>query len=165
MKTLLSTLFFLSIAWQASAQLDSTQPPYKRFPTFPPATMLNVDSTTYFTKQDLPKKKPVMLMVFSPACEHCKHETEEIIKNMDQFKNIHIVMATTMPFDSMMSFRKRYGLAEYKNITVVQDNKYFLPVFYMMSNLPYIALYDKKGKLINTFEGSQKIETLLAAFQ
>jgi nitrate reductase NapAB chaperone NapD len=104
-------------------------------------------------------------MIFSPACEHCKHETEEIIKNMEQFKDIHIVMATTMPYDSMMSFRHRYGLAQYSNITVVQDNKFFLPVFYMISNLPFIALYDKKGKLITVFNGSQKIETLLAAFQ
>jgi thiol-disulfide isomerase/thioredoxin len=165
MKKFLLALFFLLSLMQSFAQTDSTQPPYKRFPTFPPAKLLNIDSTTYFSKSDLPRKKPVMLMIFSPTCEHCQHETEEIIKNMDRFKNIHIVMATHLPYDSMMAFRQRYGLAQYKNITVVQDNKYFLPVFYMISNLPYMALYNKKGKLITTFEGSQKIETLLTAFE
>jgi len=31
-------------------------------------------------------------------------------------------------------------------------------------NLPYMALYDKKGNLITTFEGTQKVDTLLNAF-
>ena len=39
-----------------------------------------------------------MLMVFSPDCEHCQHETEEIIKNIDQFKKYQIVMATLHAF-------------------------------------------------------------------
>ena len=49
-------------------------------------------------------------MMFNPQCEHCQHETEELIKNIDKFKNIQIVMATSMPFDSMLVFRERYQL-------------------------------------------------------
>jgi thioredoxin-related protein len=163
-KHLLALVFLLSLL-EGSAQNDSMQPPYKRFPSFPPVKLLNIDSITYFSKKDLPKKKPVMLIIFNPVCTHCQHETQEITKHMDRFKDIHIVMATTMPYDSMMSFRQRYGLAQYSNITVVQDTKFFLPVFYMISNLPFIALYNKKGKLITTFEGSVKVETLLDAFE
>ncbi len=62
------------------------------------------DSTSYFTKEDLPKKSAVMLMLFNPQCDHCQHETEEIIKNIDRFKNIQIVMTTSMPFDAMKEF-------------------------------------------------------------
>jgi thioredoxin-related protein len=102
-----------------------------------------------------------MLMVFSPMCEHCQHETEDIIKNIDKFSKSTIVMATMMPYDSMMSFRERNQLAQYENIIVGQDTQYFLSPFYMISSLPFLAFYDKKGKLISVFQGSMPIEKAL----
>lgn len=139
------------------SQTDSIQAPYKKFPFFPPVKLVLPGNET-FTKADLPKKKPVMLMVFSPMCEHCQKETEEMIKNIDKFSKSIIVMATMMPYDSMMSFREKFKLAGYDNIIVGQDTQFFLPVYYMISNLPFLAFYDKKGKLISVFEGSMPIE-------
>ena len=63
-------------------------------------------------------------------------------------------MATQMPYDSMMSFREKYKLDRFENIIVGQDSQYFLPSFYMISNLPFLAFYDKKGRLISSFGGS-----------
>ena len=148
----------------AFCQADSTQAPYLRFPTYPPVKLLNTDSATYFTKNDLDKKSQVLLMVFNPTCEHCRHETQAILKNIDAFKDIQIVMATNMPFDSMMSFRRTYGLGQYKNIVVTQDVHYFLPTFYMMHNLPFLAFYDRHKKLISVFEGAMPIEKVLEQF-
>ena len=42
-----------------------------------------------------------------------------------------------------------------------QDFRYYLPPFYQMRNLPYLAFYDKKKKLISVFEGSMPIEKAL----
>lgn len=140
------------------SQNDSLQPPYKRFPFFPPVKLLLPDSVSYFTKDDLSKKSPVMLMIFNPACEHCQHETEEIIKNIDRFKGKQIVMATMMPFDSMMRFREKYKLTKFKNIIVAQDTHYFLPEFFMIRQIPFLAFYNKKKELISVFEGSMPIE-------
>ena len=104
-----------------SQQENVTLPPYKRFPTVPPLKLLLLDSTSYFTKNDLKKNKPVLIIVFNPDCEHCKHETEELIKNIDSLKNVQIVMATMMPFDLMKSFYEKYDLQRFKNITVGKD--------------------------------------------
>ncbi len=139
------------------AQGDSTRAPYLRFPNFPPVKLLMPDSASYFTKNDLSKKSAVMLMLFNPQCDHCQHETEEIIKNIDQFKNIQIIMATSMPFISMKEFMEKNKLSDYKNITVVQDTHYFLPSYYMIRNLPFLAFYNKKKELISVFEGSMPI--------
>jgi thiol-disulfide isomerase/thioredoxin len=139
------------------AQTDSVQPPFRKFPFFPPVKLI-LPGHAEFTKDDLPKKKPVMLMVFSPMCEHCKLETEEIIRNIAKFDKSVIVMATMMPFDSMMNFREIYQLAEHDNIIVGQDTQFFLPTYYMISNLPFLAFYDKKRKLISVFEGSMPVE-------
>lgn len=144
-----------------NAQSDSTKAPYLRFPNFPPVKLLLPDSTSYFTKNDLPKKSAVMMMLFNPQCEHCQNETEAITKNIDKFKGIQIVMATFMPFDSMMAFREKYKLAQFENITIAWDAHYFLPTYYMISNLPFLAFYNKKKELISVFEGSMSIENML----
>jgi thiol-disulfide isomerase/thioredoxin len=146
-------------------QEDVTLPPYKRFPTVPPLKLLLLDSSSYLTKNDLKKNKPVLIIVFNPDCEHCKHETEEIIKNIDSLKNVQIIMATMMPFDLMKSFYEKYDLQRFQNITVGKDVQYTLPSFYQMHFMPYLAMYNKKGNLLATFEGSMKIEDLIYTFK
>jgi hypothetical protein len=69
-------------------------------------------------------------MLFSPDCDHCKHETEELIKNIDKFKKIQIVMATPMPFDKMKEFYAHYDLQRFKNITMGRDISFILPPFF-----------------------------------
>jgi thiol-disulfide isomerase/thioredoxin len=150
----------------SSAQPEEvTLPPYKRFPTVPPLKLLLLDSTSYFTKNDLKKNRPVLIIVFNPDCEHCKHETEEIIKNIDSLKNIQIVMATIMSFDLMKSFYEQYDLQRFQNIIVGKDVQYTLPSFYQMHFMPYLAMYNKKGNLLATFEGSMKMEDLIHTFK
>jgi len=146
-------------------QEDVTLPPYKRFPTVPPLKLLLLDSTSYLTKNDLKKNKPVLIIVFNPDCEHCKHETEEIIKNIDSLKNVQIIMATIMSFELMKSFYEKYDLQRFQNIVVGKDVQYTLPSFYQMHFMPYLAMYNKKGNLLATFEGSMKIADLIHTFK
>ena len=69
-----------------------------------------------------------------------------------------------MPFDTMTAFREKYHLADYKNIIVGQDNKFMLPSFFMINQLPFLAFYNRKQELIDTFEGSMPIEKVIAKF-
>jgi peroxiredoxin len=166
MKKILILVFILSCFCNGllHSQADSIQPPFKRFPSFPPVKLLRTDSTTYFTKEDLPKKSAVLLMLFNPQCDHCQHETEDIVANIDKFKGIQIVMTTTMHFDSLTAFVKRYGLEKYDNIISGQDKNFMLPVFYEIHNLPFLAFYNRKKKLIRVFEGSMPIPQILSVF-
>jgi thioredoxin-related protein len=161
MKKLVLLFSLLIIVKTGYSQADSIKAPYLRFPNFPPVKLLLPDSSSFFTKDVLPKKSAIMLMLFNPECDHCQHETEEIIKNIDKFKGIQIVMTTSMPFLSMKEFIKKYKLADHKNITVAQDTHYFLPSYYMIRNLPFLAFYNKKKELISVFEGSMPIEKAL----
>jgi peroxiredoxin len=160
MKRKFFTLILLVSSIVCFSQKETPLPPYQRFPEFPPVKLLLADSS-YFTKESLEKKWPVLLMLFNPKCEHCQHETEEIIQHIDEFKNIRIVMATTQPFDSMKAFIQKYQLTRFSNITVGQDLQFFLPSFFQISNLPLIALYDKKKKLLKATEGSAPITAIL----
>ena len=61
-----------------------------------------------------------------------------------------------------LSFNKYH--ANYDNIVVAQDTKVFLPAFYMMRSLPYLAFYNRKKQLISVFEGSLPIARILEIF-
>lgn len=112
----------------------------------------------------LPAKKPVLLVIFNPSCDHCKHVTEELIKEYDAFKGIQLVMATTAPLSEMRAFITAYALDKYTDIVVGQDPQFMLPPFFRMRNFPLLASYDKKHQLIAAQEGSLPIKKLLENF-
>jgi thiol-disulfide isomerase/thioredoxin len=161
---LIASIIITGIQFLQAQATDSMQPPYLRFPNLPPFSLLKVDSSGYLTKDDLKKNHLTLLMYFSPECEHCKHQTEDLLASMAQFKDVEIVMATLLPFQEMKEFYNYYRIADHPNIKMGRDEKAVLPGFYKMRSLPYLALYDKKGKLITTFEGNQKATTIINAF-
>lgn len=158
------TILALLLSAITFSQTAPTQPPFLRFPTLPPVQLLLGDSTTKYTKEDIPKKKPVLVMLFSPECSHCQHTAEEMLLHKNDLKNISIVMATFQPLWQMNEFVQKYRLNELDNVVVGKDVYYILPPFYNIKNLPYLAFYDKKGKLIRGFEGSMPLQKILAVF-
>ena len=103
-------------------------------------------------------------MLFSPDCDHCQHEAQEIVARKADFRNTHIIMATTYPIARMNEFAATYGLDKMENVVMAKDPFYVLLSFYSIRQFPYLALYDKKRKLIKTFEGSVGIDAVLQAF-
>ena len=142
------------------SQVDNDSAVYLRFPTIPKFTIYKAPDSTAFSRENLQKKKPVLFMVFSPDCEHCQHETEELLANIKKFKNTQIVMVTYLPYEEMITFYKNYKIANYPQITMARDTKFFFPVFFKVRNLPSVFLYDKKGDFKKAFEGSVKIDSI-----
>jgi len=165
MKKCCLVLSGLFITMTLFAQADSIQAPFKRFPSYPPVKLLLPDSSGYYTKADLPKKKSVLVMLFNPDCGHCQLETEQLIANIDAFKDVQVVMATNTNFAAMKEFRVKYGLEKFDNIIVGQDTHYFLPVFYAVHNFPFLAFYNKNKELLSVFEGSLPIPAMLERFK
>lgn len=164
MRKIFSLVITLFIAQFAFSQVDSiAKPLYLRFPDLPQFTIYKASDSTAFTRENLHKKKPVVFLLFSPDCEHCQHETQELIANMNKFKNAQIVMITYMPYDMMKDFYKNYKIADYPLITMGRDGKYLLPTFFDVKSLPAIYVYDKKGKFKQAFAGSVKIDKIAAA--
>jgi thiol-disulfide isomerase/thioredoxin len=151
-----------SVFTQHNHPLDTVPAPATRFKNFPPVKLLLTDSINYFTKEMLQKNKPVFLMVFHPSCEHCQHEAEDITRNIDRFKGIQIVMSSMASLSEMKPFIDKYKLTSYDNIIVAQDYSFFLPPFFQFNNLPFLAFYNKKKKLVSTFGGSLSVDKILA---
>ena len=167
MKSVLTVILGLFLLFSAKAQVPNNVPeaPYLKNPGIPPFRLLEIDSLHYLTKDDIKKNHKVLVIFFSPDCEHCKHQMRDILADANKFKDIEIVMATFQPFDEMKSFYTYFRIADHSNIMMGRDDKYMLPPYYRMQSLPCLALYDKKGQFITKFEGNQKVDTLLLAFQ
>ncbi len=163
-KQLFFYTLFLVIANGVYAQSDSGKAPYLRFPTIPLFTLIKTDSSK-LTRDDLSKNKRTMIMYFSPDCDHCKHQTDSMLASINKFGDVQILMATYQPFEQMKSFYKDYKIAGYSNIKMGRDTQFFFPPFFKILNLPFMALYNEKGKLITTFEGTTPINKLLEAFR
>ena len=163
MKYIIFSCFLLSSMTIAAQNI--TNPPYKRFPTLPPIQLLLGDSITKYTKENIPAKKPVLVMLFSPDCNHCQHTAEEMYKNKEALKDIHIVMATVLSLTEMNTFMNKYKLSQMKNVVAGKDMYFLLPPFYAIKNFPYMAMYNKKGNLIMGFEGSMAIDKVIKVFK
>ena len=70
-------------------------------------------------------------------------------------------MITYLPWEEMMMFYKVYKIANYPQITMARDTRFFFPVYFKVTNLPSLFVYDKEGKLVKSFEGDVKPETIL----
>ncbi|MFT3945929.1 MAG: redoxin domain-containing protein [Agriterribacter sp.] len=160
MKHFLVFVSFLIVSSFSFAQKDSIAPAYTHFP-LPQFSVLLPDSATWYTKKDLPKNKKTLVMVFSPDCEHCQHETEMIKADIAKFKHTQILMVTPIAFDKTKKFYDKYDLKSYKNITVGYDPKFFFTGYFKLKMFPFIAIYDKKYELLKTFEGAAKMDDLL----
>lgn len=153
---------FISTA--AFCQTDSTEQeaPYLKYPGIPYFTIYKAPDSTAFTRDDLEKNKNTIFIVFSPDCSHCQNEAKMLTQNIKQFKNTQFVMLTYLPYDKMMAFYHVFRIANYPQITMGRDTKFFFPVYFRVRDLPSIFIYDKNGHFKKSFEGDVKPETILA---
>ncbi len=160
-KSLITFSFLLFLTNFLSAQVkEDSIPAYVRIPQVPPFKLMIAPDSTAFLKENLKKRKPTIIMIFSPDCDHCIRSTEDLIAHYDLFKKAQIVMVSALPFEHVKKFYDKMKIADYPNIKVGEDRNYFLGSFYKVRSFPSIYLYDKKGNYKQFFEGSVKWETI-----
>lgn len=163
MKYIYIFLFALALSFTATAQTD-TLPAYLQVPYIPPFKILLADSSWY-SKVNLPAKKPVLILYFSPDCGHCQLETEELISRMKELKNLHVVMVTSRPYADMAFFANHYKLRRFPSIKIGADPQRLVTNFYNVKFTPFSALYDKKGKLVKVYEDGINWKELVSLIQ
>ncbi|GEP90091.1 hypothetical protein CTE07_17360 [Chitinophaga terrae (ex Kim and Jung 2007)] len=114
------------------------------------------------TKNDLKKNVKTMVFVFSVDCDHCKHLTEEVTRNIDKFKNVQILMVTPFKVDQMKEYYEQYKIKNYPNIIMASEPTRQIMYFYDLRYFPGLFIYDKKQQLVKGMEGDVKVDTLLS---
>ncbi len=158
---LLIPVLLLFITINAIAQEDV--PDYLRNPTLPPFTLLGMDSMK-ITRADIGNKK-TLIMLFNPGCGYCRVQTDSLVGNIDKLGDVEIVMVSFEPFESLRAFYNEFKLANYHNIKLGRDIRYFFTPYFEPTGVPFLALYDEKGRFITKFGGGVPIPTLLKAYE
>ena len=159
MKRLILITVSVFITVCGRAQTDTTLL-YLRFPTVPPFTITKVADSSKFSKADLSRKKATIIIIFSPDCEHCQHETRELTANIKLFKKAQIIMASPLEHAYLKKFYDEYNIASFPNIIMGRDPGYFFGTFYRVRSFPAIFVYDKKGNFVKEFDGSIPVEKI-----
>lgn len=114
-----------------------------------------------FNATNLPYGKPILLIYFSPDCDHCQVMMKEWFKKANDFKKASVVMMSFLPVDKMMSFEKSFKTNQYPNIIVGTEGlSFFVRYYYRIADMPFTALYDKNGNLITSHEKSIPLDDL-----
>ena len=151
-------LFFGLIAVFGCGNAQNTLPL-----TIPPYHILTTDSV-YITPANLKKNKPTMIVYFSPDCSHCQHLMYELKPVMNDFKNTQVIMITfVMQIKAIRVFSRDFDLKKYPNFIVgTEGYTYLVQKYYQVKTTPFIAIYDRKGKLVKSYEKPPKAEELAA---
>jgi thioredoxin-related protein len=165
LKKYIFLLLITALVHKAGVSQTDTSLLYLRFPIVPSFKLTNVADSSYFTKQDLKKKKATIIIMFSPDCEHCQAETKELTEHIGLFKKAQIIMASPLDFNYLRKFYDEYKIADYPTITMGRDPSYFLGTFFKVRSFPAIFVYNKKGNLVTSFTGSTPVEQIAAAIK
>ena len=110
----------------------------------------------------LPKTNPVILIYFSPDCEHCTTLLNSMFKQMSQFKKATILLVSFRPMDELTEFEKRYKTSGYKNIIVgMEQPVFFLKNLYQLQSTPFTALFNKNGNLVYSYKKETQVDDLV----
>jgi thioredoxin-related protein len=134
-----------------------------RQPDIPPFSITKVPDSSRFEKTNLQKNKAVMIMVFSPDCEHCQHRVKEITENIKLLKNIQIVMVSNLGYNYVNRFYREFNIAKYQSIIMGMDYRYMIGNFFTIPSVPAIFLYNKNGKFVKAFDRDVPVKKIVAA--
>jgi thiol-disulfide isomerase/thioredoxin len=129
--------------------------------TLPEFKVKLTDGTTISSTKTL-GKKPLLVIYFAPDCEHCRKLMDQLIPQMNAFKNIEILMATFESLNDVAWFENHYKTKNYPNIKVGMESPvFFLKNFYHLERTPFTALFDKKGKLMVSYKEYTPVSELI----
>jgi thiol-disulfide isomerase/thioredoxin len=138
---LIFTIFFCT---SGVCQTDSSI--YKTNPVIPLFKIYTVPDSIVLTANYLNRKKPVMFILFSPDCEHCKTAFKDLATNIELFRRTQIIMVSASGYEVIRQFYVDNQVSRFKNITIGSDPSDLLSTFFDSRRYPAVFVY-KKGKL------------------
>jgi thiol-disulfide isomerase/thioredoxin len=128
----------------------------------PPFKMLQANGKV-FKAQDLPMGKPIILIYFSPDCDHCNAVMKDLVKYAANLKKASIAMITYLPVAKVAAFIKKYSVKKYPNLYVgTEGSTFFVRNYYGLTEMPFAALYTSNGDLVSWYTKNISIQNLIS---
>ena len=116
-----------------------------------------------YTYKQLQKDKPVILIYFSPTCDHCKTFTEAFLKRISKLQQSQVVMISYENIKAVQAFDSAYHLSGHNNIKIGSEGYTFVvQKYYNIQHFPFVAEFDKNKKLKKIIDWNLKPEEIAA---
>ena len=118
--------------------------------------------TRIVTEDDLTHRGNTIVMMFNPTCGHCEDQCEFFKKNLSSFNKTRIIMMTRADMKTYLpDFVKNHKTADYyPMITVGLDSAEFVKETFQYGALPQINIYSHSHRLLKTYNGEAKMDSL-----
>lgn len=91
---------------------------------------------------------------------------DQLFKKIHQFDKATVVMVTFKAPNDVAWFERKYQTPQYPNILVgTEGTSYVLRNNYRLDKTPFVAVYDKKGKLAFSYKNDPSANEILARFK
>ena len=126
----------------------------------PPFKMMQTNGNI-FKVQNLPMGKPILIIYFSPECDHCEEVVKNFFKQAINFQKASIAFITYLPVDKVLKFEKDYNLAKHPNMySGTEGSTLFVRNYYKIMDVPFVALYTKNGDFVTSYEKDVDLKLL-----
>ncbi len=127
----------------------------------PPFQMV-LASGKLFKAQQLPVGKPILLIYFSPDCDHCQKLMQQLLKHQKELNHVSVALITHRPVQEVAAFVKQFGLERQPNFYIgTEGNSFFVRNYYQLEQLPFMALFTKNGDLVKKYFSEKEWNDLL----
>ena len=128
-----------------------------------PHFYINKTDGGYIIPQLLKKGKPVMILIFSPECDHCGVVLDSIKTIREKFKTTQVILvAEERHKDKMVGFIEKEEIKNdplFKNIGTNKGE--LIAAIYTNKILPQIVFYDANHKLVKILDGHYTLADII----
>lgn len=127
----------------------------------PPFKLQN-EKGKILTNAHLKPGKPVLLMIFSPQCEHCEQMLDSLKNMAPAFANMQPILVTEARNKELFTdFRKGKGADIGKLFPFSGwDAGNLIYYIYTFQLLPQVNIYNSKHRLVHSFAGNFPLDSL-----
>lgn len=103
----------------------------------------------------------LLVMIFSPECEHCNAVATMLENNAVTFKQSQLLLLTSNVLSELIpDFAMRHQLYKYPNTYIGFDSSDFAKKIFLYQSLPQISIYSPERTLIKHFTGDVPFDSL-----
>jgi hypothetical protein len=111
--------------------------------------------------QKIPDGKVCVLFYFDPECEHCQHETKNIISHKNELKNVLFYLVTNADPSLVSKYCKANKLDEISNFFIGTDYNFSFYKVFVPRSVPYFAIYNSDKRLVEVNYGGLDMKSLI----
>lgn len=156
MKITIVSIILSFLSFPLFAQKTDYKKPGAPIPMF----VLQKSNGGYLIPSHLKKNKPVMIMIFSPQCEHCGTVIDSLKNIRTAIKETQMIfVAEERNKEFMQGFIAHEGIgadALFKNIGVNKGE--LIAALYTHKILPQLIFYDEHHQLVKILDGQYGFE-------